>query len=165
MKKNDSKLKAFVILLIAWIYFFYAAVDIIHYVSFRAESIYPPVIELPYESHVISYLKWILSLLCFMTLYMHRSGNTWALYLSWTSSVIILMLFVFKGQFKCAMVGSVVFRFGLLEIAAIGTMVYSIFFFSSLNLSWPKLSLGVFVAAGIYVVLLRSLPDFILLEQ
>lgn len=164
MKKNNFKASRVVVQLLAWIFFGYVAIDLIHYIRFRASSIYPSFIEFPYESHLISYSKWIMSLLCFAMLYMNRSSRNWTAYVSWIISIVVLILFFFKGQFANAMVGSIVFRLGILEIAACGTIIYSIYFCKGLNLSWQNLSLGVVFAVGIYLVLLSSLPDFIMFE-
>lgn len=123
MKKNNR-----IALIIGIIAFIYLIVDIVHFLMFRINPIYPTLTEAFYESTIISAIKWFLCVVILAGFFLDKKDKMPSFYLIFIPAIGIAVLFILKGQLNYLLRGSIVFKVGLLEITMLLAFIYSTFF-------------------------------------
>ncbi len=139
----------------------YLVIDIIHFFIFRINPLYPSFTEAFYESHFISYIKWVLSVIILISLRFDSKGWRHSFYSMFISSIGIILLFILKGQLMFLIRGSIVFKVGLLEITALLVLTQSIIIsVKKYKIGWYTI-VSVFLATCIILVyLFYQLPVY-----
>lgn len=122
MKRNNQ-----IALLIEIIASIYLIVDIVHFLMFRIDPIYPTLTEAFYESTIISAIKWFLCVVILTGSILDRKDKKTSFYLMFIPAIGIALLFILKGQLNYLLRGSIVFKVGLLEITMLLAFIYSTF--------------------------------------
>lgn len=107
----------------------YLVTDIIHFYSYRLDSITPYLSEAFWENKKISYIKWFLAITIIIGLLLNIYEYSKSYFLINNSSIAIVMLYILKGSFKYPIRGSILANIGLLEICSL-----SLFFIANIVL-------------------------------
>ena len=122
MKKNNK-----LILLASTLVLIYLIFDIFHFFIFRIDLVYPTFTEAFFESSIISYIKWFFCLVILTGFILDKKNSKLSFYLMFLSVIGIILLFILKGQLSYLIRGSFIFKIGLLELASLLILIYSIF--------------------------------------
>jgi hypothetical protein len=124
MKKRNKVISLIVtILTISYLVF-----DLIHFFMYRIDPVYPSFTEAFYESIYISFFKWGICISIIYGLFLDFKQNKLSFFILHSGAICIILLFIIKGQLFYLIRGSIVFILGILEIVALLTVVYSLFF-------------------------------------
>lgn len=74
--------------------------------------------------------------------------------------MLVLIVFLFKGQFANILNGSIVYKLFILELAGVATFVYSMVLFKRRESSLFNIGLITLITVLIYIAVLQPLPDF-----
>ena len=140
-------------ILLVSIFAVYLIVDVVHFLMFRLDPEYFPLMSGFYENHVLSFIKWGLCLLIIISIYLDRNSRKISFYFILFSVIGILTLFALKGQWNNLLMGSLVFKLGILEIGALLLIIrlkklfmkYAIRFWNFLSFSLLSMVLLVLV--------------------
>lgn len=164
MKKIKNK--DYILILQGIIYVLYLLIDVIHYFRFRIHPKYPVYTEAFYESHYLTFVKWLLLISILIGLYLDNKGIKHSFYVIVSSAVGILLIFFFKGQFSHLLMGSIVFEIGLLEFAAFFSLIYSMFFLTKrYKVSLIYCVLILLVVVGLFFLTIYPSETFIQYNQ
>ena len=108
------------------IYLIYLIFDSIHFIIFRIQPNYLPLQEGYYENWILSVIKWSFCTLILVALYLNVKNKKASFYIILTSIIGVLLLFILKGQWNNFIMGSFVFKIGLLEFGALSTIIFLI---------------------------------------
>lgn len=123
MKKNN-----WIALTIGILTTIYLIVDIIHFILFRINPIYPTITEAYYESIIISIIKWAFCVIILIGFVLDKKDTGYSFYLMFIPAIGISLLFILKGQLNNLIRGSIVFKVGLLEIIMLLVFIYALLY-------------------------------------
>lgn len=139
----------------------YFVVDVIHFFAFRISPHYTSFTEAYYESIFISIVKWIFCLSSLLGLYMDKRNINSSFLLLSISAIGIIVLFIIRGQLTYLLIGSVVMKFGILEISAVLSFIYSLLFLVRKYLIKPiTIIITYSTAILLFVFLFQLIPMF-----
>lgn len=101
----------------------YLAIDIPHFLMYRINPVYLSCTEAFFESHIVSYIKWFFCAMLYMGLVLDMKNKSISFYLLSLPSVAILLLFIVNGPMVHIFMGSLVSKYGLLEIIAVISLI------------------------------------------
>jgi len=158
MKKNRNRWFRIIISLIFISYLF---TDVIHFFLFRLNVTYPSYSEAFFENSYISFIKWMFCLSSLLSIYLDLKGKKESFYLMQSSILGILVLFVLKGQWNNPIIGSWLFKIGVLEIGAFFLIIYLVvFLLNQYIISLWKIIILSLIELGLFWGVFYKLPIF-----
>ena len=139
----------------------YLFIDMIDYISNRAPENYPSIFTHgSYESHSITYLKWVMCLLGLSSLYLNKINKKTSFFLLWSISAWILLTYFLKGWFVHIILDNVLLSFFILEISALVALALCLFSLrEKYEISIINMSLITLFATVVFYLLILPMPD------
>ncbi len=145
-------------ILLGSIFIIYLFVDVVHFLMFRLEPEYFPLMSGFYENHVLSFIKWFLCLLVITSIYLDRKKIKISFFFIIISIAGILTLFILKGQWNNLIKGSLLFKLGILEIGAFLLIILAKKLYTKYRISFWKFLFFTLIVTTFWVFFIIKIP-------
>ncbi|MEP1779323.1 MAG: hypothetical protein ABJH72_17440 [Reichenbachiella sp.] len=144
----------------------YLLTDIVHFFNNRIDVIYPSYAEAVYESHELSYIKWVLCIIGIIVIIGMTNLKSYSKATLWGISLMTILIYFFKGKFSNLMIGSLFFDLLILELASFLLIIYMMVKLVKKSETWYlELAVSTLVVFGLFFFYINQLPSFIMFEN